>query len=66
MDEVEIGQKFDEVLMFIFSGEVSAGRNTFANTVNLAIDQKLDNVIEILEKNGAASLTDEIRALKNT
>ena len=64
MTEQEIDQKFDEMLMFIYAGRVSSGRNVFTNTIRSAINEKLDQVIEILEKKNAITLANEIRQLK--
>ena len=65
MTEQEIDQKFDEMLMYIYAGRVGSGRNTFANTIQSAVNEKLDQVIEILEKKNAITLANEIRQLKN-
>ena len=65
MTEQDIEQKFDEILMFIYAGKVRSGKNIFSNAVNAAVNKKLDQVIEILERNDATRLLEEIRQLKN-
>ena len=65
MNEQDINQFYDEILMFIYEGKPGAGRNIFVNTVRRAVNNKLDEVIEILEKNVDATLIDDICELKN-
>ena len=65
MTEQDIDQKFDEILMFIYAGNIRNGKNFFANAIDTAVNKKLDQVLEILEQNGVGSLLDEIRQLKN-
>ena len=65
MNEQDIDQNYDEILMFIYDGKPGAGRNIFMNTIRKAVNNKLDEVIEILEKNVDATLIDDICELKN-
>lgn len=65
MNEHDFEQKFDEILMFIYAGNIRSGKNYFERTVNKAVNKKLDRVIEILEQNEAGHLLDQIRELKN-
>ena len=65
MTEHDIDQKFDEILMFIYAGKIRNGKNYFASTLNKAVNRKLDQVIEILERNDAGHLLDEIQQLKD-
>ena len=66
MTEQDIDQKFDEILMFIYAGKVRNGKNIFASVINKAVNRKLDQVLEILERNDAGSLLEEIRQLKDS
>ena len=65
MTEQDIDQKFDEILMFIYTGNIRNGKNFFANTINSAVNDKLDQAIQILESNGGGSMIDQIRQLKD-
>ena len=65
MNEQDIDQNYDEILMFIYDGNPGAGRNIFVNTIRKAVNNKLEEVIEILGKNVDSSLVDEIGELKN-
>ena len=64
MTEQDIDQKFDEILMFIIDGKIRNGKNIFANTINVEINNKLDQVIAILESNGSGSIVEQVRQLK--
>ena len=65
MNEQDIDQKFDEILMIIYAGKPGMGRNIFANTLRTAVNRKLEQVIAILEQNGAVALIEEIRQIRD-
>ena len=52
-------------MMFIFDRNLGAARDFFAGIIKLENNRKLDQVIDVLQKNGAISLIDQIQRLKN-
>ena len=50
MDETEMEQKFDAIYMAILHGHISAARCAFRTSIQIAIDEKLDQIIDYLEK----------------
>ena len=50
MDEKEMEQKFDAIYMAILHGHITAARNAFKISIQIAIDEKLDQIIDYLEK----------------
>ncbi len=50
MDETEMEQKFDAIYMAILHGHITAARSAFKISIQIAIDEKLDQIIDFLEK----------------
>ncbi len=50
MDSKEIEQKFDAIYMAILLGYKSAAQSAFKISIQIAIDEKLDQIIDFLEK----------------
>ncbi|MCH8846944.1 MAG: hypothetical protein IIC11_09460 [Proteobacteria bacterium] len=50
MDSQEIEQKFDAIYMAILHGHITAARSAFRISIQIAIDEKLDQIIDFLEK----------------
>ncbi len=50
MDSKEMEQKFDAIYMAILQGHITAARSAFKISIQIAIDEKLDQIIDFLEK----------------
>jgi len=50
MDETEMEQKFDAIYMAILHGQINAARSAFKISIQIAVDEKLDQIIDFLEK----------------
>ena len=50
MDSKEMEQKFDAIYMAILHGHIAAARFAFKSSIHIAIDEKLDQIIDFLEK----------------
>ncbi len=50
MDSKEMEQKFDAIYMAILHGHITAARSAFKISIQIAIDEKLDQIIDFLEK----------------
>ena len=50
MDSQEMEQKFDAIYMAILLGHITAARSAFRISIQIAIDEKLDQIIDFLEK----------------
>lgn len=50
MDSKEMEQKFDAIYMAILHGHITAARSAFRISIQIAIDEKLDQIIDFLEK----------------
>ena len=50
MDETEMEQKFDAIYMAILHGQINAARSAFKISIHIAVDEKLDQIIDFLEK----------------
>ena len=50
MDETEMEQKFDAIYMAILHGQINAARSAFRISIQIAIDEKLDQIIDFLEE----------------
>ena len=50
MDTTEMEQKFDAIYMAILHGQINAARSAFKISIQIAIDEKLDQIIDYLEK----------------
>jgi len=51
MDSQEMEQYFDVVYMAISRGNITAARCSFRTSIQIAIDEKLDQIIDFLEEN---------------
>ena len=50
MDSRQMEQKFDAIYMAILHGHIAAARFAFKSSIQIAIDEKLDQIIDFLEK----------------
>jgi len=50
MDSEQMEQKFDAIYMAILHGHITAARCAFRMSLQIAIDKKLDQIIDFLEK----------------
>ena len=50
MDSRQMEQKFDAIYMAIMHGHITAARSAFKISIQIAIDEKLDQIIDFLEK----------------
>ena len=50
MDSRQMVQKFDAIYMAIMHGHIIAARSAFKISIQIAIDKKLDQIIDFLEK----------------
>jgi len=50
MDSKEMEQKFDAIYMAIMHGQLTAARSAFRISIQIAIDEKLDQFVDFLEK----------------
>ena len=50
MDSREMEQKFDAIYMTIMHGHITAARSAFKISIQIAIDEKLDQITDFLEK----------------
>ncbi len=50
MESQEMEQKFDAIYMAILYGHISTARTAFRVSMQIAIDEKLDQIIDFLEK----------------
>jgi len=50
MDSKEMEQKFDAIYMEILQGHITAARSAFKISIQIAVDAKLDQIIDFLEK----------------
>jgi len=50
MDSQQLEQKFDAIYMAIMHGHLTAARSAFEDSIQIAIDEKLDQIIDFLEK----------------
>ena len=50
MDAIEMEQKFDAIYMAISHGHIDAARSAFRISIQTAVDEKLNQIIDYLEK----------------
>ena len=50
MDSRQMEQKFDAIYMAIMHGHITAARSAFKISIQIAIDENLDQIIDFLEK----------------
>ena len=65
MDETELEQKFDAIYMAILHGHISSARFAFKASIQIAIDEKLDQFIDYLEKKDMSCSIKEIEEFRS-
>ena len=65
MEETEMEQKFDAIYMAILHGQINAARSAFKISIQIAIDEKLDQIIDFLEEEDMSFLVADIKKLKH-
>ncbi len=50
MDSKEMEQKFDAIYMAILQGHIATARNAFRVSIQIAIEENLDQFVDFLEK----------------
>ena len=64
MDETDLDQNFDTITMAILHGYPLGAREVFKISIQKTVNNKMDEAIKIIEKNGAFYLIDAIQKLK--
>lgn len=64
MTNNEIGKKFSAIVIAIQSNHLNVARQVFDLSIQTAVNEKLDQAIEILKENGEIILSNEIVRLK--
>jgi len=65
MDSKEMEQKFDAIYMAILLGYKSAAKSAFKISIQKAVDLKLDQVIDFLEKEDMSCLIRDIEKFRS-
>ncbi len=65
MDETEMEQKFDAIYMAILHGHITAARSAFRISIQIAVDEKLDQIIDFLEKKDMSCSIREIEEFRS-
>ncbi|MCH8262116.1 MAG: hypothetical protein IIA77_03560 [Proteobacteria bacterium] len=65
MDSREMEQKFDAIYMAIMHGHITAARSAFKISIQIAIDEKLDQIIDFLEKEDMACSIRDIEEFRS-
>lgn len=65
MDSQKMEQKFDAIYMAIVLGHITAARSAFKTSVQIAVDEKLDQVIDFLEKKDMSCLIKNIEEFRS-
>ena len=65
MDETELEQKFDAIYMAILHGHITAARSAFRISIQIAVDEKLDQIIDFLEKKDMSCSIREIEEFRS-
>ena len=65
MDSQKMEQKFDAIYMAIVLGHITAARSAFKTSVQIAVDEKLDQVIYFLEKKDMSCLIKNIEEFRS-
>lgn len=60
MDETEMEQKFDAIYTAILYGQINAARSAFKISIQIAIDEKLDQIIDFLEREEMACSVQDV------
>ncbi len=65
MDSQEMEQKFDAIYMAIVHGHITAARCAFRMSIQIAIDEKLDQIIDFLEKEDMSCSLQELEDFRS-
>lgn len=65
MDSKEMEQKFDAIYMAILHGHITAARSAFRISIQIAIDEKLDQIIDFLEKEEMSCSIQEVEDFRS-
>ncbi len=57
--------KIDAIYMAILHGHITAARSAFKISIQIAIDEKLDQIIDFLEEEDMSFLVEDIKKLKH-
>ncbi|MCH8080624.1 MAG: hypothetical protein IIA06_12755 [Proteobacteria bacterium] len=57
--------KIDAIYMAILHGHITATRSAFKISIQIAIDEKLDQIIDFLEEEDMSFLVEDIKKLKH-
>jgi len=50
MDSVQMEQKFDAIYMAILHGHIATARFAFKSSIQMAVNDSLDQIVDFLEK----------------
>lgn len=64
MDSQEMEQIFDTIKMALLHGYPHGAQKVFNTSIQKAVNNKLDQVVSVVEKSGAFYLIEEIKELK--
>ncbi len=64
MDTTEMEQKFDAIYMAILHGQINAARSAFKISIQIAVDERLDQIIDFLEKEDMACSIKDIEEFR--
>ena len=64
MDSKEMEQKFDAIYMAILHGHITAARSAFKISIQIAIDEKLDQLIDFMEREGMSCSIQDIEEFR--
>jgi len=65
MDSKEMEQKFDAIYMAIMHGQLTAARSAFKVSIQIAIDEKLDQIIDFLKNKEISCSIRDIEKFKS-
>ena len=65
MDSQEMEQKFDAIYVAILHGHITAARSAFRISIEIAVDEKLDQIIDFLEKEDMSCSIREIEEFRS-
>ena len=65
MDSRQMEQKFDAIYMAIMQGHITAARSAFKISIQIAIDENLDQIIDFLEKEDMSCSIRDIKKFRS-
>jgi len=65
MDSKEMEQKFDAIYMAILQGHITAARSAFKISIQIAVDAKLDQIINFLKNKEMSCSIRDIEKFKS-